>query len=158
MIFSLEITGLSRIHSALGHSAAGRPGRRGKCSTAKAPFFKHLKEDIDNIVAKDPAARGPWEVLFCYPGLHAVMVHGLTHWLWTHRMRFAARFLSNLGKMLTGVEIHPARDRAAFFHRSRHGVVIANRESRRRDLVPRRDFGGTSLEVGKTNSQLWSMG
>ena len=122
-----------------------------------APYFKHLKEDIDNIVAKDPAARGPWEVLFCYPGLHAVMVHGVTHWLWARRLRFFARFLSNLGKMLTGVEIHPgATIGRHFFIDHGTGVVIGETAKIGDDVTLYHGvtLGGTSLDVGKRHPTL----
>ncbi len=122
-----------------------------------APFFKNLKEDIENIVAKDPAARGPWEVLFCYPGLHAVMIHHLTHWLWSHRMPFLARFLSNLGKMLTGIEIHPGATLGRrFFIDHGTGVVIGETAEIGDDVTLYHGvtLGGTSLDVGKRHPTL----
>ncbi|HUK03664.1 MAG TPA: serine O-acetyltransferase, partial [Burkholderiales bacterium] len=56
----------------------------------------------------DPAARSSWEVLTCYPGLHAVWVHRVAHWFWTRGLRWPGRFVSNFGRWLTGIEIHPA--------------------------------------------------
>ncbi|MFA5237972.1 MAG: serine O-acetyltransferase [Methanoregula sp.] len=69
--------------------------------------FDHLREDIRAIFSKDPAARSTLEVLFCYPGLHALWFHRRAHWLWVHNLKFWARFVSHIGRFLTGVEIHP---------------------------------------------------
>ncbi len=70
-------------------------------------MFKGIREDIAAMKERDPAARSTLEVLLCYPGLHAIWIHRLSHWLWTHRLRLAARFLSHIARFLTGVEIHP---------------------------------------------------
>ncbi|MDD1693400.1 MAG: serine O-acetyltransferase [Methanoregula sp.] len=67
----------------------------------------HLREDIQAIYDRDPAARSTLEILFCYPGLHALWFHRRAHWLWTHNLKFLARFLSHISRFLTGVEIHP---------------------------------------------------
>ena len=73
------------------------------------PFmFRQLREDIASVFARDPAARSSWEVLTCYPGLHAVWIHRIAHWCWTHGLRWLGRFTSHLGRWLTGIEIHPA--------------------------------------------------
>ena len=73
------------------------------------PFmFRQLREDIDSVFARDPAARSTWEVLTCYPGLHAIWFHRLGHWFWTHGLRWLGRFTSNVSRWLTGIEIHPA--------------------------------------------------
>jgi serine O-acetyltransferase len=69
--------------------------------------FDRLREDIRAIFSKDPAARSTLEVLFCYPGLHALWFHRRAHWLWVHNLKFWARFVSHIGRFLTGVEIHP---------------------------------------------------
>jgi serine O-acetyltransferase len=69
--------------------------------------FNRLREDIRAIFSKDPAARSTLEVLFCYPGLHALWFHRRAHWLWVHNLKFWARFVSHIGRFLTGVEIHP---------------------------------------------------
>jgi serine O-acetyltransferase len=71
-------------------------------------MFRQLREDIASVMARDPAARSSWEVLTCYPGLHAIWVHRVAHWSWTHGLRWLGRFVSNLGRWLTGIEIHPA--------------------------------------------------
>lgn len=69
--------------------------------------FDRLREDIRAIFLKDPAARSTVEVLFCYPGLHALWFHRRSHWLWIHNLKFWARFLSHISRFLTGIEIHP---------------------------------------------------
>src|SRR3954451_3946733 len=70
--------------------------------------FMFLRETIRTYRERDPAARSFLEVLLCYPGLHAVMWHRLSHWLWEHRLRLLGRFASHIGRWLTGIEIHPA--------------------------------------------------
>jgi len=88
-------------------------------------LFKDLREDIQTVFAKDPAARSMLEVLFCYPGLHALWIHRLAHLLWRHKLRFLARLLSHFNRFLTGIEIHPgARIGKRFFIDHGAGVVI----------------------------------
>jgi serine O-acetyltransferase len=70
-------------------------------------MFKLLREDIASIIQRDPAARTSWEVLTCYPGLHAIVLHRRAHWFWTHGMKWFGRFTSHLARILTGIEIHP---------------------------------------------------
>jgi len=70
-------------------------------------MFSRIREDIASIFERDPAARNTWEVLTCYPGVHAILIHRFAHWLWCHRFRWLGRFLSHLGRFLTGIEIHP---------------------------------------------------
>jgi len=73
------------------------------------PFmFRQLREDVASVFERDPAARSTWEVLTCYPGLHAVWLHRVAHWFWTHGLQWLGRFISHLGRWLTGIEIHPA--------------------------------------------------
>jgi serine O-acetyltransferase len=74
-------------------------------------MFERLREDIDAIMARDPAARSRTEVVLCYPGLHAVVIHRLAHRVWggsASGARVLARVISHVGRMLTGIEIHPA--------------------------------------------------
>ncbi len=71
-------------------------------------MLKHLQDDIDNVLKRDPAARSRIEVLLCYPGIHAVLYHRAAHWLWRHGRLLLARFVSHLGRFFTGIEIHPA--------------------------------------------------
>jgi len=70
-------------------------------------MFARLKNDIDCILERDPAARSRWEVLTCYPGLHAVMLHRFAHGCWRRGHRWLGRFVSHLARWLTGIEIHP---------------------------------------------------
>jgi len=70
-------------------------------------MFSHLREDIASIFARDPAARTTFEVVTCYPGLHAVYIHKLARWFWTHGLRWLGRITSHFGRWATGIEIHP---------------------------------------------------
>jgi serine O-acetyltransferase len=70
--------------------------------------YMFLSETVRSYRERDPAARSYIEVLFCYPGVHAVMWHRLSHWLWTHNLYFLGRFSSHISRWLTGIEIHPA--------------------------------------------------
>jgi serine O-acetyltransferase len=70
--------------------------------------YMFLSETIRSYRERDPAARSYIEVLFCYPGVHAVMWHRLSHWLWSHNLYFLGRFSSHISRWLTGIEIHPA--------------------------------------------------
>jgi serine O-acetyltransferase len=88
-------------------------------------MFKTLHEDIDAAMARDPAARSRLEIVVCYPGLHAVLFHRLSHALWIRGWRLLARVLSEVGRFLTGVEIHPgAKIGKGFFIDHGMGVVI----------------------------------
>ncbi|HOF51232.1 MAG TPA: serine O-acetyltransferase, partial [Rhodoferax sp.] len=70
-------------------------------------MFARLRSDIQCILDRDPAARSTWEVLTCYPGLHAVVLHRLAHWCWTHGLQWPGRFISHIARFFTGIEIHP---------------------------------------------------
>lgn len=70
-------------------------------------MFRRIREDIANIIKRDPAARNAWEVLTCYPGLHALILHRRAHWCWTHGLKWLGRFISHIARILTGIEIHP---------------------------------------------------
>lgn len=70
-------------------------------------MFSRLRSDIQCILDRDPAARSKWEVLTCYPGLHAILFHRLSHALWKRNLRWLARFISQFSRWLTGIEIHP---------------------------------------------------
>ena len=84
-----------------------------------------LRSDIACILERDPAARTSWEVLTCYPGLHAIWFHHLAHWLWTHQLRWLGRFVSQFARWMTGIEIHPgARIGSCVFIDHGMGVVI----------------------------------
>src|SRR5262245_63510274 len=88
-------------------------------------MFKKLRNDIACILERDPAARSGWEVLTCYPGLHAIWIHRLARWFWLHQLRWLGRFTSHLGRFLTGIEIHPgAKLGCCVFIDHGMGVVI----------------------------------
>src|SRR3972149_3405029 len=88
-------------------------------------MFKTIREDIKTVFEKDPAAKSWWEVLFCYPGLHAVWLHRVAHRLWKRRFHFLARLISQYNRFLTGIEIHPgAVIGRRFFIDHGMGVVI----------------------------------
>ena len=70
-------------------------------------MFLHLRSDIQCILERDPAARTTWEVLTCYPGLHALILHRRAHWCWLHGFKWLGRFISHLTRWFTGIEIHP---------------------------------------------------
>ncbi|MEM7025817.1 MAG: serine O-acetyltransferase, partial [Pseudomonadota bacterium] len=70
-------------------------------------MFEDIKGDIKAVFERDPAARSRLEVLLCYPGVHARLIHRVAHHLWHHNWQLTARFISQLGRWLTGIEIHP---------------------------------------------------
>lgn len=70
-------------------------------------MLRRVQEDIQAMLARDPAARHPLEVLLCYPGMHALWAHRINHWLWNHRLRLLARLFAHVVRGCTGVEIHP---------------------------------------------------
>ena len=110
-----------------------------------------IAEDVRSIRQRDPAARSTWEVLTCYPGLHAVWGHRVSHWLWTHGLKWPARFNSHLARWLTGIEIHPGAviGRRLFIDHGL-GVVIGETAVIGNDVTIYQGvtLGGTSLEKG----------
>ncbi len=114
-------------------------------------WWQELKEDVDSILARDPAARSRWEVLTCYPGLHAVWLHRLAHALWQRGFKWLARFLSHLTRWLTGIEIHPgAKIGRRVFIDHGMGVVIGETAEVGDDCTIYQGvtLGGTSLYRG----------
>ena len=88
-------------------------------------MFSRIRSDVQCILDRDPAARSTWEVLTCYPGLHAVVMHRWAHWFWGHGFKWAGRFVSHVARFLTGIEIHPGAkvgERVFFDHAM--GVVV----------------------------------
>jgi serine O-acetyltransferase len=71
-------------------------------------LFDHLREDVASVLERDPAARSAWEVFICYPGIHALGFHRVAHALWRRRLFWLGRFVSQIARLLTGIEIHPA--------------------------------------------------
>lgn len=87
--------------------------------------IRTIKEDIQVIYERDPAARTTLEILICYPGLHALMIYRISHLLWTHRLKLIGRILSQFGRFITGIEIHPgATIGRRFFIDHGMGVVV----------------------------------
>src|SRR5580693_4210287 len=90
-----------------------------------AMLFQNLRDEIDATLARDPAARSRLEVVLCYPGFQALLYYRAAHWLWQRRWYLAGRFMSHLGRVLTGIEIHPgARIGHRLFIDHGMGVVI----------------------------------
>jgi serine O-acetyltransferase len=115
-------------------------------------MFERIREDIQTVFTKDPAARTVWEVICCYPGLHALWLHRVAHFLWEHRWRFLGRLVSHLNRLLTGVEIHPgARIGRRLFIDHGMGVVIGETAEIGDDVLMYQGvvLGGTSLERTK---------
>jgi serine O-acetyltransferase len=111
--------------------------------------FDRLREDIQAIYAKDPAARSTLEILICYPGLHALWFHRRAHWLRAHNLKFCARFVSHISRFLTGIEIHPGAQmgrRVVIDHGM--GVVIGETAEIGNDVLIYMGvvLGGTALE------------
>ncbi|MGH7048230.1 MAG: serine O-acetyltransferase [Stellaceae bacterium] len=112
---------------------------------------KNLRDEIDATLARDPAARSRVEVALCYPGFHAVVFHRLSHWLWRRRWLLAGRLVSHLGRILTGIEIHPgAHLGKRLFIDHGMGVVIGETAEIGDDctLYQGVTLGGTSLTRG----------
>jgi len=115
-------------------------------------LFKTLREDIQTVFAKDPAARSVLEVIFCYPGLHALWLHRLAHLLWRCKLQFLARYLSHISRFLTGIEIHPgAKIGSRFFIDHGAGVVIGETAEVGDDVLMYQGvvLGGTTLKKEK---------
>lgn len=120
-------------------------------------MFRHLKEDIAVVFERDPAARTRWEIITTYPGVHALIAHRFSHWLWLHRLRWPARFSSHIARWLTGIEIHPGAEighRVFIDHGM--GVVIGETAVINDDctLYHGVTLGGTSWNKGKRHPTL----
>jgi serine O-acetyltransferase len=120
-------------------------------------FFRSAREDVAAVFASDPAARSYAEVLLLYPGLHAVWLHHLSHWLWRHHMRFLARFASQVARLFTGIEIHPGAElgRRLFIDHGT-GTVIGETAIVGDDVTLYQGvtLGGTGKEKGKRHPTL----
>jgi len=120
-------------------------------------MFTRLKEDIASVFERDPAARNAFEVLTTYPGLHALLIHRLTHWLWGIGLCWIARVLSTFARWITGIEIHPgASIGRRFFIDHGMGVVIGETAVIGDDctLYHGVTLGGTSWQKGKRHPTL----
>lgn len=120
-------------------------------------MFSRIRRDIRVIFERDPAARSVLEVLFCYPGLHALAFYRLGHWLWQRNFKLTARILSNVARWLTGIEIHPgARIGEGFFIDHGMGVVIGETTEIGKDVTIYHQvtLGGTTWDRGKRHPTL----
>lgn len=120
-------------------------------------MFNHLKEDISIVFDRDPAARTHFEILTTYPGVHALLIHRLSHWLWMHKWYWLGRALSHSARFLTGIEIHPGATigRRVFIDHGM-GVVIGETAIIGDDctLYHGVTLGGTSWNKGKRHPTL----
>lgn len=120
-------------------------------------MWRRMREDIDVILERDPAARSRPEVLFCYPGLHALWIYRVSHALWVRGVKWPARFISNIARWLTSMEIHPgARIGRRFFIDHGLGLVIGETTEIGDDCTVYQGvtLGGTSLINGKRHPTL----
>ncbi len=120
-------------------------------------MFNQIKEDISVVFERDPAARTHWEIITTYPGVHALLIHRLSHWVWRKRFFWIARFISHIGRWLTGIEIHPGATigRRVFIDHGM-GVVIGETAVIGDDctLYHGVTLGGTSWNKGKRHPTL----
>src|SRR5450830_2035852 len=120
-------------------------------------MFKQIKEDIVVVFERDPAARTEWEILTTYPGVHALIIHRFSHWIWNHRFYWLARLSSHIARFLTGIEIHPGATigRRVFIDHGM-GVVIGETAEIGDDctLYHGVTLGGTSWNKGKRHPTL----
>jgi len=122
-------------------------------------MFSGLREDIRTIFKRDPAARSVAEIIFSYPGFHALLIHRVAHGLWRSRMFFLGRFVSHVGRFLTGIEIHPgAQIGRAFFIDHGMGVVIGETAELGDNVTLYHGvtLGGTTWEKGKRHPTIGS--
>ncbi|MBR4861182.1 MAG: serine O-acetyltransferase [Firmicutes bacterium] len=115
-------------------------------------FFKEVGEDIRNMVEKDPAARNGFEVLICYPGIWALILHRPAHWCYKHNLKLIARVISQLTRFFTGIEIHPGAviGRRCFIDHGM-GVIIGETAEVGDDVTIYQGvtLGGTGKDTGK---------
>lgn len=115
-------------------------------------FFALVRDDLKSALQRDPAARSRLEIALLYPGLHAIWIHRISHWLWAHGAKLPARWLSQLARGLTGIEIHPgATIGQRVFIDHGMGVVIGETAEVGNEVTLYHGvtLGGTSLEKGK---------
>nr|WP_319527383.1 serine O-acetyltransferase [Pseudomonas laurentiana] len=120
-------------------------------------MFERLREDIQSVFHRDPAARNAFEVLTCYPGMHAIWLHRAAHALWVREWKWLARLVSNFGRWLTGIEIHPgAKVGRRFFIDHGMGIVIGETAEIGNDVTLYQGvtLGGTSWNKGKRHPTL----
>ena len=116
-----------------------------------------IREDVSNVMDHDPAAKSRLEVYLCYAGLHALWFHRVNHWLWNHGLSLLGRWLSQVARLLTGIEIHPgARIGRRLFIDHGMGVVIGETAIVGDDVTLYQGvtLGGTGKEHGKRHPTL----
>jgi len=115
-------------------------------------WFQVLRNDVQSVLQRDPAARGALEVILLYPGLHAIWSHRVAHWFWKRKIFLVARGLSQLNRFITGIEIHPgAKIGLGFFIDHGMGVVIGETSEIGENVTIYHGvtLGGVSIEKGK---------
>lgn len=115
-------------------------------------MFKKIKEDIETVFERDPAARNTFEVLTCYPGLHAIWMYRISHFFWKYNLKWLGRFISHISRFLTNIEIHPGAEIGRrFFIDHGAGVVIGETSEIGDDVLMYQGttLGGTSMEKEK---------
>ena len=120
-------------------------------------IWQLIKEDVSCVFERDPAARSILDVLTCYSGVHALLFHRINHWLWERRLRWPARFLGNIARWLTGIEIHPgAVIGRRFFVDHGTGVVVGETAEIGDDVTLYQGvtLGGRTLNAGKRHPTL----
>jgi len=120
-------------------------------------MFERMKRDVHAALERDPAARSALEVALCYPGVHAIWIHRVAHRLWTTGWRVMARFVSHVGRFMTGIEIHPAaRLGEGLFIDHGMGVVIGETAEVGENVTILHGvtLGGTSLKREKRHPTL----
>ena len=120
-------------------------------------MFRSLRSDFEIIKERDPAARGAWEIIFCYPGFQALSIHRVSHKLWKYKLPLLPRLLSHFTRFITGIEIHPgARIGKGVFIDHGMGVVIGETSEigDRCLLYQGVTLGGTGKEGGKRHPTL----
>ena len=120
-------------------------------------MFERIREDVHCVFERDPAARNAFDVLTTYPGIHALLIHRFSHWLWSLGLKWLARVFSNIARWYTGIEIHPgATIGRRFFIDHGMGVVIGETTEIGDDctLYHGVTLGGTSWDKGKRHPTL----
>ncbi len=122
-------------------------------------FFREINEDIKAVLSRDPAARNGFEVLLCYPGVWALILHKPAHWLYNHNLKLIARLISQLSRFLTGIEIHPGAKigRRCFID---HGMAVVIGETTEIGddvtIYQAVTLGGTGKDKGKRHPTIGS--
>lgn len=122
-------------------------------------FFRDINEDIKAVLSRDPAARNGFEVLLCYPGIWALIIHKPAHWLYLHNLKLIARLISQLARFFTGIEIHPGASigRRCFID---HGMAVVIGETAEIGddvtIYQAVTLGGTGKDKGKRHPTIGS--